>query len=341
MWSFVEIDRQDWSRFWPKVEKANLLQAWAYGRAKAVESQAEPRRFVLKDEQNRPLGLLQVLVKSAPGLGRAARINRGPVFLADVNLPSDQESLLNGTLGAIKALAAEMNWRYVSLAPEFEFSEAAERVLSAAGFIQRRDKPAWASHRLRLDRTEDELFKNLNGKWRNLLRKSMKQELAVRESSPPEALEFVIEKYLEMQGDMNFAGVPPDLIRTLCEPDEGESSVVLFTAATRNSPDPAGYVVMAEHGDGATYFLGWTSAEGRKVCANYLLLWRAVLFCLQKGISWFDLGGLNDETPSGVAHFKKGLNGEPYRLIGEWRWSPNFLVNKVMGKFDGLLRKMP
>jgi len=34
---------------------------------------------------------------------------------------------------------------------------------------------------------------------------------------------------------------------------------------------------------------------------------------------WFDIGGLDATTPIGIAHFKKGVQSEPYCLIGEWR----------------------
>ena len=34
---------------------------------------------------------------------------------------------------------------------------------------------------------------------------------------------------------------------------------------------------------------------------------------------WFDIGGLDATTPKGIAHFKKGVQSDPYYLIGEWR----------------------
>jgi len=49
-----------------------------------------------------------------------------------------------------------------------------------------------------------------------------------------------------------------------------------------------------------------------------LLLWQAVCQMKTLGYKWFDLGGMDPElTPSGIFHFKAGLNGTPYRLVSE------------------------
>ena len=37
------------------------------------------------------------------------------------------------------------------------------------------------------------------------------------------------------------------------------------------------------------------------------------------GCKWFDIGGLDETTPKGIAHFKRGLNSNLYELSGEWR----------------------
>jgi lipid II:glycine glycyltransferase (peptidoglycan interpeptide bridge formation enzyme) len=50
------------------------------------------------------------------------------------------------------------------------------------------------------------------------------------------------------------------------------------------------------------------------------LLWEAILHAKKDGCEWFDIGGLNETTPKGIAHFKQGLNSELYSLVGEWRY---------------------
>jgi len=62
-----------------------------------------------------------------------------------------------------------------------------------------------------------------------------------------------------------------------------------------------------------------TDEAGRKLQANYVLLWHAIQHAKRAGCRWFDIGGLNKTTPPGIAHFKQGVNAEPYSLVGEWR----------------------
>jgi lipid II:glycine glycyltransferase (peptidoglycan interpeptide bridge formation enzyme) len=53
--------------------------------------------------------------------------------------------------------------------------------------------------------------------------------------------------------------------------------------------------------------------------ANSVLLWQAILHAKHSACNWFDIGGLNEATPEGIAKFKQGLNAMPYELVGEWR----------------------
>ena len=65
--------------------------------------------------------------------------------------------------------------------------------------------------------------------------------------------------------------------------------------------------------------IGISNNEGRELQVNYVLLWQAILDAKKNGCMWFDIGGLDATTPIGIAHFKKGVQSDPYYLIGEWR----------------------
>jgi len=91
-----------------------------------------------------------------------------------------------------------------------------------------------------------------------------------------------------------------------------------------------GMLVMIRHGDTATYLIGLTDEKGRKLNANYALLWSAILHARKINCKWFDIGGLDETTPQGIAHFKKGLNSSLYSLTGEWVY---FKFPFSLGKF--------
>jgi len=82
--------------------------------------------------------------------------------------------------------------------------------------------------------------------------------------------------------------------------------------------EPDGVLISVVSGNTAIYLVGVTNNVGRKYNANYLMLWQAIIDAKKRGCNWFDLGGLNENTSKGIAHFKYGVNGMKYDLIGEF-----------------------
>ena len=72
------------------------------------------------------------------------------------------------------------------------------------------------------------------------------------------------------------------------------------------------------YGKEVMYLIGMTNDLGRKLNANYLLLWESIKHAKQQKAVFFDVGGLNKDTTKGISHFKEGLNSKKYELIGEW-----------------------
>ena len=85
---------------------------------------------------------------------------------------------------------------------------------------------------------------------------------------------------------------------------------------------PCGLVVTIKSGDTCTYIIGATDDVGRKCQANTVLLWESILDSKRLMCQWFDIGGMSEETPKGIAEFKKGLNAKTYKLMGDWLFLP-------------------
>ena len=94
----------------------------------------------------------------------------------------------------------------------------------------------------------------------------------------------------------------------------------LFNAFNSDNNNDLGSLVSIEAGDTTIYLIGYSNDQGRKMHANSVLLWHAILHAKNNGGTFFDFGGLNESTPHGIAKFKKGLNATPYQLIGDWRY---------------------
>lgn len=321
-----EVDRNEWNTLWLGVVHANLLQSWEYGEAKSSPKGWRAVRFVAETELGEPVALMQLLVREWPIVGGMARLNRGPLL---VNLseatPGDAEKVLH-ILETLLNEARKRRWWVLYVAPELELKDVIHHRLTDIGMRLRRTAP-WASSMLSLSSAEEVLFSGLNGKWRNLLRKSQKAGLSLKRfSGDREQVDLLIERYRSMQSEKGFVGIPEGLLKKLAQQGGTNWKFNLYVSTMGKTSESsgafAGLLVSIVHGDTATYLIGCTDESARMLNVNYLLLWHAINDARELGCKWFDLGGVNANTPPGVAHFKNGLNGVRYSLIGEY-WALN------------------
>lgn len=318
MWRLEKIDKNTWEKYWKKVDCTNMLQSWQYGEAKQVTFLRHCNYLIL-DDTGLPQGLVQILVRTIWGLGGIARINRGPLFFYNDELGIDMNKV-EETFGAIRNEAIQNNWWYMRVAPELHDDNDWEKVLINNGMRKISHAVPYGSLLLSLDKSEDDLFKHLKGKWRNLLRKSMSFGMRVIRMSSTSDIDYLLKKYNEYQEIKSFTGLPENLVRKLAQQGDTEDwTFQILGAYTDGSvSEPVAVLVSVCHGDTCTYLIGMSSDEGRRLNANYLLLWNAILNAKSSGCRYFDLGGLTDDTTKGVAHFKSGTGGDSYKLVGEW-----------------------
>jgi lipid II:glycine glycyltransferase (peptidoglycan interpeptide bridge formation enzyme) len=306
-----EINSYDlWIKEWKKIEFANLMQSWEYGEAKRKRG-LTPIRYLIKNEKNEIQGLLQVLFKGFPIIGGFARINRGPVYFKDMFSSTILLEDMAKTWEAIKYEGRKRRWWIIFTAPET--TELYEKEFFKLGFKESKNKTPWGSIRLLLTKSEEDLFMNLKGKWRNLLRKAQKLNVEIEEVQNKDDVFELIEIYDSFQKEKDFKGVPKELLYSMYEFSNIGMIFKVYKTFDINEK-LSGFVFIIYHGDAALYLVGWTSNEGRKQEANYILLWHAILEAKKNGIKWFDLGGITKNTLKGIKHFKEGINGEFYSL---------------------------
>ncbi len=309
------VERVKWNELSKKCNRFNMMQSWEYGDAKRLSQRWRPQRFALLDENAEPFGVLQALTISLPLIGGAVRINRGPLLFDDIWGANDCEETIEKAIQAVACGIKKRRWRYLNISFEFPENIKTAEALKKYGFRQKGGS-AWGSTLLSLEKSVEEIRASFHGKWRNLLKKAEKSELELEHAEADDDLNFLINNYLQLQQDKNFSGIPEKLFRTMGSVTGGSWDFCPIFAL--KNQERVGGVLFVGHGDTSTYMVGWTSLEGRDLMANYFLLWQAILYFKGLGYKWFDVGGLNEDTPKGIAHFKQGLKGAPYRLVGNW-----------------------
>ena len=324
-WRLKNVNHIEWMSFSVHIQYGNLMQSWDYGESKRSEGWM-PERYLLVDGAGNSRGLLQVLVKSFYRIIQVARINRGPILFAPEYTEGIDPPDLTQIWRGINRHARYSGWWIISAAPEVISEELnISHSLAKAGLRRRASRTPWSSIRLSLAQDLDQLMAKQNGKWRNLLRKGFKLGVAITEVIATNKIEAILNQYERFQIEKDFNGVPRKVLNQLVGLSGGSQTAKVYQTLCDVTLETSGFVIISYHFDTAMYLLGWSSPEGRRQQANYLLLWQAINDAKMCGLQWFDMGGVTINTPKGIAHFKTGIGGEHYSNAGEF-WSVPLLT---------------
>ncbi len=298
------VSRQQWEHWAASAGRSSLEQSWAYGNAVATAQKCEVQRGVVRDGE-RPLALFQVFHKYGFLPLRWHQALRGPVILP---AGAGQQGPI---LRAIKAGFRLRDRRLLLWVPEFEDGSDSETLLMSCGW--RRMTTGYSTVWLDLARPEKEVRNGLHGKWRNALVGAERGPLRCDAGHDARHLDWLLANYAAFRKRKAFAGPTSDLIKALTAFDPEAASVL--TALKGN--DPLAAILLVRHGASATYYISYTSPEGRRHGAHNLLLWHAMLELKAEGVRWLDLGGVNAAAP-GIARFKLGMGGDFVTLTGSY-----------------------
>ena len=319
-WQARVLTCDEWEGYFQCCPKANLLQSWQYGAAKEGAEGWKAIRFLISNEFDQPVALAQVLTKEFPFIGGIARLNRGPLLVTTLSGDAEVGAKL-AALGVLLREARHRRWRVMFVAPELPNSDIARQGLRGLGLHQK-TSAAWASGLIDLSQSEDELLGRLNRRWKRALRKVSELGVIVRqEEFTSSRLDELLKSYSALQQRNDFNGISAGLIVELSKFQSDVWSCILFIAGIINdagNQESIGYRLCIRHGNTTTDFVVSTNDKGRQLEANYALYWQAILHARNSGCTWFDIGGLSEATPKGIAEFKQGLNAIPYELAGEY-----------------------
>ncbi|RHX78254.1 lipid II:glycine glycyltransferase FemX [Leptospira yasudae] len=304
-----ELDWNSWNRELESIEHVNLLQSWEYGEAKKQSEGWQPKRILLKSNDKK-IALVQILSKRLLILFRIFRINRGPLFYSNVTVEEKRTALL-----FLSEYASLFKGSILFFSPEMNSNGADLITIHRTNYI-RRNASIWSSSYVNLSLNEEDLRKNLDGKWRNMLNAAEKNDLGLIVSDDEKDFQWMLERYTELMVKNEFSGIPISFLAQLRQ-CFSEKEKPLLLIATREDERIACVCLIVSNRTGM-YLVGWNGEEGRRLKANQFLLWNSILELKKRGYRWFDLGGIDEDNTPTIAEFKLGINGERYELAGEF-----------------------
>jgi hypothetical protein len=317
--SVAEVnDAAQWEALFARVEQPHMMQAWAYGEAKAAAGGWRTRRVVFDAGgwrprrlaftcDGEPVAIAQLLDKPLAGISCASRLNRGPLFLGAAPDPG----IVEDVFGLLRRHGPCQRMGVLLLAPALPVDDANHRLLAGLGYRDTR-KPGRSAIRLDLSLGEDELRKNLASPWRNRLRAAERAGLVLHVSHEPADVEWMIEHHVLNMHEKGFSGPSPALLRALHQAAPGD----VFVFQAQLDGEPVGGTYAFRFGCVTENFVGWFGPQGRKVNVGNFLYFATALELKRLGCRWFDIGG--GEHKEKFGRFKQGMRGNEYELLNEW-----------------------
>jgi len=317
----VEVSNVEYNELYLRCSNTNLLQCSSYIIAKGKVDKLEYKFFKILNLENVVVAICGVLLKKVFILGYMARINRGPLLI-EQNSMNSTVAIRKSYLTCIKALrdfGRRNRWLGTLIAPNILISNENVDFSLRNGFVKwGKGNFGYCSATLDLQVSEESLFNNLQGKWRNLLRKSLKLNLTISTwTGDFDEISDLIAEYDSFKREKSFVGVSSDLIYELANNFSVSRGDFKYFFVQHNE-EIIGRLVTIIHGDTCTYFIGMSSEIGRIFNVNYLMLWHSIVKAKENGCRYFDLGGINYILAPSIGKFKDGLSGVNYNLTGEY-----------------------
>lgn len=299
----------EWRDLLTRCPRANWMQSWPYAHATfRRDFKTSKLAVILKDGV--VLGMMAVQeIKLGPL--HFVELHRGPLFF----FSSPPDEIFQEFAELFRRTFPKSLFRRVRCMPEWHESENAENIMLTAGF--KKTKQSFQTIWVDLEAPLDVLRSRLKQKWRNSLNKSERVGLEIKMDPKGSNIDFFLKKYEEHKKAKNFRGPSTAFIK-----EEFLAALKLgdtFTLWAKLKDELVAGVLIAIHGQTASYRIAWNTDLGRETNAHYLLIWKSISMLQERGLTKFDLGGIKPEEDPGVTKFKQGLGGEDFQFLGIWK----------------------
>lgn len=272
-----------WDKIGPDDGQASLMplqQSLRYGAAIARLGRTVRRARIVRDGD--AIGVAQVVSRGF-GPARLSLLMRGPVWSVPV-APAEAGEALRHIARAASPLLA--------------IPESGARGLGLVPLVTPRHVAL-----LDLGPEADRLRDGLHGKWRNRLVRAEVAGMHVRLGpADPAPVAALLARDAAQQKARGYRALPAGFTHAWLA---GDPAGALYAEA-RHRGEVIAAMLFLLHRPWASYHVGWSGPEGRRLNAHNLLLWQAALRLKAEGYRMLDLGDVNTEDAPGLARYKIG-----------------------------------
>ena len=307
-----EVGEYDWNQLIVKFADATINQTWSFG---ASLSGDQNLSHVLLKHGNEIVAAAQVRLYQMPLIKRGlAYLPSGPLW--EIRGQKRNMEHLRLILRALQHEYVGHRHLYLRILPRLWDQDPNADQLRA---IFKDEGFKWQTSRgttllLNLIPSLEEIRKQFNQKWRNLLNNAERQNLTVEEGGSIDTFNDFKKLYKSMIERKNYLN-PVDIHKFSFMFNRSNATIRPWVIVCYQNGIPQAGGVFSILGEAGIYFLGATNEAGMKSKASYLVQWRIINYLKQAGFKYYDLGGVSPERTPTTFHFKAGLCGKNPKLV--------------------------
>lgn len=324
-------NKSEWQKFLEQQTPQLFVQAWEY--AEFNKATGDEAFFVGIRNQAGEIVAGSIVITVNARRGRFYYLPYGPI-ITEANRAQEFQAI--HTFLCQKAKSDQV--AFIRISPFWTDNNKNRQIFTDLGY---RNAPmhilAETTWILPLNKTPEELLRNMKQNHRNLIRRAEREGVVIKKSHSQESLEALHNLLQTTASRHNFTPFSLKYITSefnAFAPDHA----TIYEAHYQG--EILGSAIIMQYGDTAVYRHSASTSDPkfRKVPANYAIQWQAIKDAQEKGCKYYNFWGIAPEGASknhpfaGLNHFKKGFDGEQIDLIHcqdypiSWRYWLNYLV---------------
>jgi hypothetical protein len=319
----VRLDHAQWESAVRSFSDYSYRQTWAYGSTLASKRGALSEHLAIQ-AGDEVIGLADVRIKQLPLVGGGlAYVSGGPL----IRSCDGSGDALDRFDKCIELLTDEFVGRrgltFRALAPIglADDNDALAERFAKAGLAPTEHGEHYRTVLLDLEPEPEEIRTSLHRHWRRQLNRAERNDLEVSFGTEPGRFEEVARMSEALRARKGFnldldAGFYGEVQEGLSDRDR------LVVGLVHAGGEVVAGNITAVHGDTAVYLVGASNDAGRESRAAYLMHWRTLELIRERGLRWYDLGGIDPVANPGVSSFKLRTNGFDVTAAGPYEKSP-------------------
>jgi len=321
-------DRHKLNSFVSKNDRSQFLQSFYWQNIVKLENK-ETNILAVVDSDNNYL-LSSLLITEKNRFVSYYYCPRGPIVCQE--LLQDKDRLKKVIFFWEKEVQKVLNKEasFIRIEPDFHYESRFKKEKTLA--IQ-----AEKTLLTDLSQSKEEILKNMHQKTRYNIRLSQKRGVEVKEGRDKKDIDK-FWKLLNTTGERNNFGLhSKDHYEKIIK--GGDDKVSLLLAYHGDEVLAGG--LFSFFGDQAVYLHGASSSSKRNLMAPQALQWEAILKSKERGLKYYDFGGISEKLWPGVTRFKLGFSDLKYNYPGTFDLILNekkYLIYKFIRKIRRKLR---